>query len=252
MVRILFLLCLVMLVASFPLINNWLSNNSTKGITDKDSIISVIEEYITNYPQKVIELLTMGQAKMEKAEVSENIKKYKSEIQDSSYPSAGNKASDVVLVEFFDYSCGYCKMMLEDMKQVLKDGKVRVIFRDFPILGEASLKAVRAALAVHFIDTVKYLDFYYAALNHKQQFDDESILDIVTSIGVSEEDFKVSLVKNSDLIDRMIESTRDLAQKVNIRGTPAMIIGNTFIGGATDLSTLRSKIDEEANHDKSN
>ena len=246
MIRILFLLSLVILVASFPLINNWLSNNSTKPITDKDTIISVIEEYISSYPQKVIELLTMGQAKLEKEELSENIKTYKSEIEDFSYPSAGNKESKLVFVEFFDYSCGYCKMMLEDMKQVIKDGKVRVVFRDFPILGESSLKAVRAALAIHFINSEKYLDFYYAALGYKQQFNDDSILDIVTSIGVSEEDFKVSLAKNSDLIDKMIESTKDLAQKLNIRGTPAIIVGNTFIGGATDLSTLRSKIDEES------
>ena len=246
MLRILFLLSLVILVASFPLINNWLSNNSSKPTTDKDTIISVIEEYISSYPQKVIDLLTMGQAKIEKEELSENIKKYKSEIEDASYPSAGNKESKVLLVEFFDYSCGYCKMMFEDMKQIIKDNNVRVIFRDFPILGEPSLKAVRAALAVYFINSDKYLDFYYAALNYKQQFNDDSILDIVTSIGVSEEEFKASLAKNSELIDKMIESTKDLAQKINIRGTPAIIVGNTFIGGATDLSTLRSKIEEQS------
>ena len=62
---------------------------------------------------------------------------------------------------------------------------------------------------------------------------------------MSEEEFKNSLSKNSDIIDKMIESTRNLAGKLNIRGTPALIIGDTFIGGAADLSTLRSKIVEQ-------
>ncbi|ABD45310.1 DSBA-like thioredoxin domain protein [Ehrlichia chaffeensis str. Heartland] len=245
MLRILFLLSLVILVASFPLINNWLSSKSGKTIIDKDTIISIVEEYIANYPQKVIDLLTRGQAQAENEEMSKNIKKYKSELEDSSYPSAGNKDSKIVFVEFFDYSCGYCKMMSEDMKQIIQDGKVRVIFRDFPILGEASLKAVQAALAVHLINPSKYIEFYHAALNHKQQFNDESILSLVKSIGIAEEDFKVSLAKNSDTIEKMIQSTKELAQNINIRGTPAIIIGDTFIGGAADISTLRSKIDEQ-------
>ncbi|WP_052692797.1 MULTISPECIES: DsbA family protein [Ehrlichia] len=245
MLRIVFLLSLVVLVASFPLINNWLSSKPGKASLDKDTIISIIEEYIANYPQKVIDLLTKGQARIENEEMSENIKKYKSELEDASYPSAGNKDSKIVFVEFFDYSCGYCKMMSEDMKQIVQDGKVRVIFRDFPILGEASLKAVQAALAIHLIDPSKYLEFYHAALNHKQQFNDESILSIVKSIGVAEEDFKISLAKNSDTIENMIQATRKLAENINIRGTPAIIIGDTFIGGAADISILRNKIDEQ-------
>nr|ARK08699.1 disulfide oxidoreductase [Ehrlichia canis] len=243
MLRILFLLSLVILVASFPLINNWLSNKSGKPIVDKDTIIAIIEEYISNYPQKVIDLLTKGQVRAENEEMSQNIKKYKSELENTSYPSAGNKDSKIVFVEFFDYSCGYCKMMSEDMKQIVQDGKVHVIFRDFPILGESSLKVAQAALAVHMINPNKYIDFYYAALHYKQQFNDESILSIIKSIGITEEDFKVSLAKNADAIDKMIQSTRELAQNINIRGTPAIIVGDTFIGGAADISTLRSKID---------
>ncbi|QLK53546.1 DsbA family protein [Ehrlichia ruminantium] len=246
MIRIFLLLGLVLLVASFPLLNNWLSNHSGKSTTlDKDAVISIVEEYITNYPQRVIDLLTTGQAQAERAELTENIKKYKSELEDIAYPSAGNKDSKIAFIEFFDYSCGYCKMMFEDIKQIIKDGKVRVIFRDFPILGESSLKAVKAALAVHLINPSKYLDFYYAALNHKQPFNDESILNIVKSLEISEEEFKDSLSKNSSTIDKMIESTRNLAEKLNIRGTPALIIGDAFIGGAADLSTLRSKIAEQ-------
>ena len=156
MIRIFLLLTIVLLVASFPLINNWLSNNSGKSTLDKDAVISIVEEYITNYPQRVIELLTTGQVRAEKAELSENIRKYKSELEDISYPYAGNKDSKITFVEFFDYSCGYCKMMFEDVKQIVKDGKVRVIFRDFPILGESSLKAVKAALAIHLINPNKY------------------------------------------------------------------------------------------------
>ncbi|QGR02761.1 DsbA family protein [Ehrlichia ruminantium] len=245
MLRIFLLLALVLLVASFPLINNWLSNNSGKSTLNKDQVISIVEEYISHYPQRVIDLLTTGQARAEKAELSENIKKHKSELEDISYPSAGNKNSKIIFVEFFDYACGYCKMMSDDIKQIIKDGKVRVIFRDFPILGESSLKAVKAALAVHFINPDKYLEFYYEALNHKQQFNEDSILSIVKSIKISEEEFKASLSKNADAIDKMIESTRSLAEKLNIRGTPALIIGDAFIAGAADLSTLRSKIVEQ-------
>ncbi|KJH40016.1 hypothetical protein DICVIV_14071 [Dictyocaulus viviparus] len=104
---------------------------------------------------------------------------YKDEVFESTYPYLGNENSNVIAVGFFDYCCGYCKAIKDDVKQLINDGKVKYIFRDTPVLGNDSLKAARSALAVYFIDKGRYFDFYYAVLDYKGELSNENILGIV-------------------------------------------------------------------------
>ncbi|MFV9838925.1 MAG: thioredoxin domain-containing protein [Aaplasma endosymbiont of Hyalomma asiaticum] len=237
--RIFCLLGLVVLVASFPLISKWVSGVKYK---NQQEIEAVIEEYIYKNPDKVVSALSKGQVAINKSEMRKKVLENKNELEDLSYPTFGNKESGVSLVEFFDYSCGYCRTMLPHIKEILSDGKAYVLFRDLPLLGDSSVLAARAALAVSFINPEKYIDFYYAALVHDKKFTESEVVTIVESIGVSREDFEKSLSQNSEKITSMLLATKELAARLNIGGTPSVVVGDSVFIGSSDLQTLRDTV----------
>ncbi|MCU7611736.1 DsbA family protein [Anaplasma capra] len=239
MARIFCLLSLVVLVASFPLISKFVSGVKRQ---DREEIEAIIEEYIYKNPHKVITALSKGQVAMNEVEMRRKVAENRTALEDVSYPSFGNKESKVLLVEFFDFSCGYCKSMLSHVKQLLEDGEVRIVFRDLPTLGEASMLAARTALAIYFVNPEKYIDFYYAALGHNRRFTDDEVPDIAESVGIKKEDLRKSLEQNDSKISAMIAATRELAERLNIGGTPSVVVGDTVLVGASDLKTLRDLI----------
>nr|WP_246209914.1 DsbA family protein [Wolbachia endosymbiont of Atemnus politus] len=111
---------------------------------------------------------------------------------------------------------------------MINDGKVMFIFRDTPLLGNNPLKAETSALAVYFFDKDKYLDFHYAAVNHRGEFSDENILGIVKGIGINENDFNNSMTDNSDKIEQMINNSKLLVSELAVGGTPFLIIGDSL------------------------
>lgn len=237
--RIFCLLSLVILVASFPLISKWASGVKSQ---NRQEIEAIIEEYIYKNPHKVITAISKGQVALNKSEMKKKVIENKDLIDDLSYPVFGNKKSDVLLVQFFDYSCGYCRSMLPNIKDLLADGKVGIVFRDLPLLGDASVLAARSALAVYFVNPEKYIDFYFAALVHNGKFGEAELPELVESVGISREDYSRSLEQNKEKIDGMLASTKLLADNLNIRGTPAVIVGDSVLVGASDLPTLRDLI----------
>ncbi|MDR0289144.1 MAG: thioredoxin domain-containing protein [Rickettsiales bacterium] len=246
MSRISFLLIFILAVASLPVINNWLSHRSQT--LNDDQIGEKLDNYISRNFDKIIKTLREESIKSSYAArdnaTKGKILQHKNEIFDPTYPYSGNENSNVIAVGFFDYSCGYCKAIKDDVKQLISDGKVKYIFRDTPILGNGSLKATKSALAVYFIDKGKYFDFHHAALDHKGEFSDENILDIVKSIGINENDFNDSMKNNADKIEQMINNSRLLVRNLGVGGTPFLIIGDSLFVGAADLDVLREKADE--------
>ncbi|QOD38673.1 DsbA family protein [Candidatus Wolbachia massiliensis] len=246
MSRISFLLIFILAVASLPIINSWLSNRS-QPLTD-DYIGEKLDDYISRNFDKIIKTFREESIKSSHAArdnaTKGKILQYNNEIFDLAYPHLGNENSNIIAVGFFDYSCGYCRAIKDDIKQLINDGKIKYIFRDAPILGNNSLKAAKSALAVYFVDKGKYFDFHYAALDHKGEFSDENILGIVKSIGINENDFHSSMQNNADKIERMIDDSKLLVRELGVGGTPFLIIGDSLFVGATDLDVLRKKVDE--------
>lgn len=244
MARISFLLVLALLIASLPMIYNWFSSRKIADL-DEDYIDRKLDNYINNNIDKIVETIReKSQHAARDNMVKNKISQYKEKIFDLTYPYFGSKESNVIAVGFFDYACGYCKLIKNDIKQLINDGKVKYIFRDAPILGNNSLRAARSALAVYFINKEKYLDFHYAALNHRGEFSDSDILNIVQSIGINENDFYNSMKNNADKINQMINNSKTLVRDLGVGGTPFLILGDSLFVGATDLNVLRSKVDE--------
>lgn len=241
MLRILSLLAIIIIVASLPIISN---KFFTQKSFDKESIEQIVDDYINNNPEKILDSIVRSQKNSSAEELT---KVYQDKLLDFSYPTAGNKDSKIVAVEFFDYACGYCRKMKDDVKQLIADGRVKYVFRDLPILGDNSLKAARVALAIYFIDNNKYLDFYDAALSYSSPLTDDAIYEIAKSVGIDSNNLDDSLNKNADQIDVMLGKSRELANDLGIRGIPVTIIGDSLFSGAVGYDALYKKIGELAN-----
>jgi protein-disulfide isomerase len=212
----------------------------------RDQIPQLVREALINDPTILKDAVEKMQSKQEEdmqKQAKEGIAKNKDKlIADMDSPSVGAKDADVTVVEFFDYHCGYCKKILPDMLQLIeKDKKVRVIFKEFPILSEDSALASRAAIAVNRIAKDKYLDFHKAIFEMKGKFEEKSLFAEAKKLGVDSAKLKAEMAKPE--IDAELEKNRKLAADMGIRGTPAVIIGDEFMPGAVPYEALQKAVD---------
>jgi len=160
-------------------------------------------------------------------------------FRDADSPTGGNPAGDVTIVEFNDYQCPYCKRAHQAVKSVTgADGKVKIIYKDLPILGEPSRIAALAALAS--IKQGKHQALHNALMEFNGKLDREKILQIAASVGIDiarlEKDMEDPKLKQ--IIDRNMA----LAAALGVRGTPAFVIGKQFVPGAVDADSLKALI----------
>lgn len=221
-------------------------NKSTTpaGGLSKGDVESIVKEYIEKNPETIIKSLTDYQQKAQadqEVNAQKNVAEHKEALENNpSSPIVGNPEGDVTIVEFFDYSCGYCKRVFPTvMKLIEEDKNIKVVFKEFPILGPTSLLASQAAIAVHLTQPEKYLDFHKALM--EQHFSDKaSIIQLAESVGVKTEGLSEKM--DSAEVKKIIDEDRDLAAKIGVRGTPAFTINGEFIPGAIDHNTFVEKI----------
>ena len=146
---------------------------------------------------------------------------------DPNAPVLGNPDGDVTIVEFFDYNCGYCKRAMVVMQAVLKtDKKLRVVYREFPILSEGSVFAARAALASRAQG--RYEEFHWALMS-AQTADETSVMKIAEQIGLDVAKLRVDM--DAPEVAEHIQTSRDVANAMQFTGTPSFIIGDEIVGG---------------------
>ena len=151
----------------------------------------------------------------------------------------GNPQGDVTLVEFMDYNCGYCKRSLADvMKLVEADKNLRVVIKEFPILGPSSIAASRAALASD--KQGKYKEMHMALMSHKGALTDEAIFELAKSIGLDVDRLKADM--NDAGVTARIEQNHQIASALGIDGTPAFIIDQQLVAGALGFEALSAAI----------
>ncbi len=211
-------------------------------VSDKH-VEQVLYDYIDKNIDKIVERIIENMRG--KGNEENKIARYKDLIFDFSYPHTGNENGQVVVAGFFDYSCGYCKLVKDHIKQLINDNKIKYIFRDVPILGDVSLKVAKSALAVYFIDESKYFDFHYAALDSKSTLSDSDILKVVKNVGITEDEFNYSMENNKEKIEEMLNNSTRLVTDLGAGGVPFIIIGNDLFVGVTDLSILRKAVDKQ-------
>ena len=216
----------------------------SKALTE-DDVVAIVKRVIKEQPELIIDSLESMKARESansQQKQAATLKTSKAALtQNPLSPFIGNPKGDVVVVEFFDYHCGYCKRMLPVMQELVKSDKnVKVVFKEFPILSEDSGLAARAALAVNKVAPKKYFEYHGKLMNHKGEFTEESLLKYADELSIDRE--AVRKEANAEWITKYLGEIRSLAQKLDIQGTPAMIVGDQILPGATDVDTLKGLI----------
>ena len=213
----------------------------------RGEIEKIIKDYLLAHP----EVLQEAMAELEKKQQVAETEKARSAIKnhsDALFNSPrqvvlGNPQGDVTFVEFFDYNCGYCKRALSDMTTLLgNDPKLKVVLKEFPVLGPGSVEAAQVAVAVRMQDKSgkKYLEFHQKLLGGRGQVDKAKALAAAKDVGLDmarlEKDMK------SDEVSKTIEESMKLAEALGLNGTPSYVIGNDVVIGAVGLAALTQKI----------
>jgi protein-disulfide isomerase len=209
----------------------------------KQAVEQMVEQYIRAHPEVIEQSLQALEAKRqeeEKERVTAAIATRQNELlHDPSSPVSGNLKGDVTLVEFFDYRCGYCKRAADAVTQLQKeDTKVRIVYKDLPILGEASELAAKAALASQAQG--KHQAFHEALLASKTEITKAEVLRIAGHVGLNAKKLATDMANPE--WQSVIDRNRALAKDLGISGTPGFIVGTELVPGALDLNGLKGLI----------
>lgn len=213
--------------------------------SDKPAIGAIVREYIIANPEVLVEAMQELERKQDsqRERTAKNaIRAYERELlRDGDSPVGGNPDGDVTLVEFNDYQCPYCKRAFTAIEAVTRaDGKVKIIYKDLPILGDVSRIAAYAALAAQ--KQGKHASFHKALMEFKGQLDRTRLLEIAASVGIDVPQLEKDM--EEPRIRQAIERNLALAGALGVRGTPAFVIGGQFVPGAIDADALKSLIAE--------
>ena len=158
--------------------------------------------------------------------------------------TVGNPQGDVTLVEFFDYNCGYCKRALSDLMNLMKaDPKLKVVLKEFPVLGPSSVEAARVGVAVRMQDRTgkKYLEFHQKLLSGRGQVDKARALAVAKEVGLDMARLEKDMA--SDEVTATLQESGQLADKLGLNGTPSYVVGPDVVVGAVGLEVLKQKVD---------
>lgn len=237
----------LLLAAAFALAGVTSAPAQTFTEPQRSEIEKIIRDYLLKHPEVLQEAMAELEKKQqvaESAKARDAIKIHSEALFNSPRQvTLGNPQGDVTFVEFFDYNCGYCKRALIDMMELMgKDAKLKVVLKEFPVLGPASTEVAQVGVAVRMQDKTgkKYLEFHQKLLTGRGQVDKAKALATAKEIGLDmarlEKDLK------SDEIGKTLQESMTLAEALGLNGTPSYVIGNDVVIGAVGLATLSQKI----------
>ena len=210
---------------------------------DQAALGKAIREYLIANPEVLVEAMQELERKQDSQQntaAQKAIQENRAQlVSDPDSPIAGNPNGDVTIVEFSDYQCPYCKRAHPAVKSVIaNDGKVKLVFKDLPILGEASRIAALAALASRAQH--KHLAFHDALMEFNGKLDRDKIMQIASSVGIDVAQLQKDM--EDPKLKEIIDHNMALASALGVRGTPAFVIGDQFVPGAVDADTLKQLI----------
>lgn len=162
-------------------------------------------------------------------------------LHDPDIPALGNADADITIVEYFDYQCPYCRKVSPELAQVVHDdGHIRLIFKDWPIFGGASIYAARLALASKYQG--KFAEAHQALISLRDKLSEDKIDTALSEAGIDLARAKADLAANHDEINAVLARNHQQAVGLGFRGTPAFIIGHFRVPGAPDAAAFKQAI----------
>src|ERR1700736_5831064 len=162
-------------------------------------------------------------------------------LRDPDIPVAGNPNGDISIVELFDYQRPYCRKLETELRQVVQDdGKVRLVLKDWPILGPVSVTAARMALACKFQD--KFLAAHEALIGVNSKLTEPRIRELVAGAGIDVDRATRDLATNAKAIDTILARNNDQATAFGFKGTPSFIVGKFRVPGVLTMAQFEQAI----------
>jgi protein-disulfide isomerase len=162
-------------------------------------------------------------------------------LRDRDNPVFGNPEGDISIVEWFDFNCPYCRKMEPELRQVVQDdGKIRLVMKDWPILGPVSVMASRMALACKYQG--KYDKAHDALIGVSSRLTEPRIDELIAGGGIDLDRAKKDLAANAKAIDAMLARNNETAEGLRFRGTPSFIVGKFRVPGALTMDQFEQVI----------
>ncbi len=216
-------------------------HSDDKNIKEQE-IENIIKEYILENPEILIESLekfTANQKEKEQKSFVNILNNFYDTKVYESLPRIGNMDSKLIIIEFVDYNCGYCKKTLSTISKLMKNfDNIQIVFIDYPILSETSEIAARASLAAN--EQNAYFEYHSILLNNTKSINESILYKIAKELSLDIEKFKKDI--SSEKIKNNIIKNIKFANSLKIKGTPTFIIGKQILPGAYDYEKLKKII----------
>lgn len=212
---------------------------------NKVEMEQMFREYLLTNPEIIQEAITVLQNKIKQRRENDISTVIENQIETIENPKGlyinGPADADVTLVEFFDYNCGYCKAAFKDVNRLLsEDKKLKVVMYELPILSPSSLTAARASLAA--MKQNKYWEFHSSMIGNRGSLTDELVFEHAKNVGLDIVKLKIDMVSKE--VEQALIFSAQMAEDLNINGTPAFIIGGRLIPGAIGYQNMFNLIAE--------
>jgi protein-disulfide isomerase len=214
----------------------------------RGEIERIVKDYLVAHPEVLQEAMSELEKRQSAAELEKQVagvKQNKEVLFNSAHQvTLGNPKGDVTMVEFFDYNCGFCKKAMGDMLTLLKtDPNLKVVLKEYPVLGPGSLEAAQVAVAARMQDKTgkKYLDFHQRLLGGHGPADKARALAAAKESGFDMARLEKDM--GSDEVRETLKENMKVADAIGLNGTPSYIIGSDVVIGAQGYDVLKEKVD---------
>ncbi len=203
-----------------------------------------VAEYLRENPEILIEVSEILRARAERQKreaAAYALKAHRDKLERHPMtPASGNDDGDVTVVEFFDYQCPYCKRVFTYMTELEReDENLRVVWKEFPILGPVSRFAARAATAAD--RQGKYMEFHTALMSAPGRLTEARVLKLAEAAGIDIDRLKEDM--DAPEIEAYLDETIALGNALGITGTPGFVIGDEVVSGAIPKREMQKRID---------
>ncbi len=213
---------------------------------EETRIRELVRETLRENPEIVLEALQILRERQRRAEAEARrqavVDQRERLLADPDSPVGGNPKGDVTIVEFFDYRCPYCRAAFPMVRELLeRDGNVRFVYKEWPILGPDSDFAARIALAVHRTAPDRY-EAFHARMYESERVDRETVLAVVAELGLDPVEIERRALEDP-AIEAEIREVAELADSLGISGTPAFVVGDHLIPGLPEAGMLERLVE---------
>ena len=213
-------------------------------------IEDITRDYILENPEVLVQAVRVLRDRRRLADQTRNratlAAKRDELVADPAAPVGGNPDGNVTIVEFFDYNCPYCKAVYPRIARLLaEDDQIRLVYKEWPILGPVSELAAKVALAIWKRDPGRYEAFHAALLSAKGRLTRDAVFAAAQGLGFDVAQLK-SEMQSPDIASDLARN-KALAGSLGITGTPAFVVGDKLVPGAASLAQMKALVKRARN-----